>query len=403
MSASVRIVLFVCLFRLSNSIPISSHGADKHLQESSATEKKKYLLNDVKTDVSGYLSNIGLVNNDDSGLYLSLPNSHLLKSVNLTVAPGSSTYNTAKVANLMLVGAAGYLLSYLPKEVFKSLIPPLENAQADLISNKMDDVNNIEYQDYFPDTMEDYLQPSASFIQPLAVKRRDNRRRKNTSEPGFFENIGNQIRSFFWPAEETKAKKRQASVKKDLSGGTEEREARFQEEDYYNEEDMENSEDEEIGFFKRVEKAIAGVFLSANPMSRASLDEMVEEETKEETEGGFFNSVNNFWTDNFSWDYGKFSPKNILVPSDQKLQRDKERKGEGLEEKTDNVGNLENEVFNEDFGYEDAYDYPNYHDNYLHVHMKADSSQKTASVLTPRVALMSDSMSPPPPPPLQLL
>ena len=62
-----------------------------------------------------------------------------------------------------------------------------------------------------------------------------------------FENIGNQIRSFFWPAEETKAKKRQASVKKDLSEGTEEREARFQEEDYYNEEDMENSEDEEIG------------------------------------------------------------------------------------------------------------------------------------------------------------
>ena len=38
------------------------------------------------------------------------------------------------------------------------------------------------------------------------------------------------------------------------------------------------------------------------------------------------------------------------MPSDQKLQRDKERKGEGLEEKTDNVGNLENEVFNEDFG-----------------------------------------------------
>ena len=73
-------------------------------------------------------------------------------------------------------------------------------------------------------------------------------------------------------------------------------------------------------------------------------------QTKEETEGGFFNSVNNFWTDNFSWDYGKFSPKNILVPSDQKLQRDKERKGEGLEEKTDNVGNLENEVFNENFG-----------------------------------------------------
>ena len=55
--------------------------------------------------------------------------------------------NSTYLLTINLCIAAGYLLSYLPKEVFKSLIPPLENAQADLISNKMDDVNNIEYQE----------------------------------------------------------------------------------------------------------------------------------------------------------------------------------------------------------------------------------------------------------------
>ena len=58
-----------------------------------------------------------------------------------------------------------------------------------------------------------------------------------------FENIGNQIRSFFWPAEE-----RKTSVKKDLSEkNMEEREARHQVGDYYDEDEMVNTEDEEIG------------------------------------------------------------------------------------------------------------------------------------------------------------
>ena len=40
------------------------------------------------------------------------------------------------VANLMLVGAAGYLLSFLPRHVFTPLLPSLESAQAALLADR---------------------------------------------------------------------------------------------------------------------------------------------------------------------------------------------------------------------------------------------------------------------------
>ena len=93
--------------------------------------------------------------------------------------------------------------------------------------------------------------------------------------------------------------------------------------------------------------------------------------------------MTDIWTDNFSWDYGRlatisttvimtscphvvrFSPKNILVPSDEKVRRDEERK---LQEKS--------EQEDADTLYDEVFDSANYDDHYMHIHMKADSSQK---------------------------
>merc|ERR1712117_72242 len=122
-------------------------------------------------------------------------------------------------------------------------------------------------------------------------------------------------------------------------------------------------------------------------------------EPEEDGIGGIVSNINDFWTDNFSWDYGRFSPKNILVPTDQKLKHDEERK---LQEKQSTV---EDDITEMTDAYDEMYNEINYDDHFMHIHMdnmEADASQKSP-VLSPQVALMSDSLSPPPPVPLQLL
>merc|ERR1719510_1685883 len=96
-------------------------------------EHEKFFLDNVKSDLSSYVHNINLVN-DNNGLLLALPDkSRIPASWNVSLV-SNDQFNRATVANLMLIGAAGYLLSFLPKEVFRSLIRPLENAQSSLIS-----------------------------------------------------------------------------------------------------------------------------------------------------------------------------------------------------------------------------------------------------------------------------
>ena len=84
--------------------------------------------------------------------------------------------------------SAGYLLSYLPKDVFRNLIAPLETAQAHLIRNRDDALedwipvitnNVVENHEDVKDPYEDYLEPSASFIHPFAVQRTEKKRRKD--------------------------------------------------------------------------------------------------------------------------------------------------------------------------------------------------------------------------------
>ena len=106
------------------------------------------------------------------------------------------------VANLMLVGAAGYLLSFLPRHVFTPLLPSLESAQAALLADRCANTSSetvfelatiisntllsgcrdgTEYA-LVPDYGE-YVEPesAASFIQPFAVPPRyRQRRRKET-------------------------------------------------------------------------------------------------------------------------------------------------------------------------------------------------------------------------------
>ena len=71
------------------------------------------------------------------------------------------------------------------------------------------------------------------------------------------------------------------------------------------------------------------------------------------------------WTFVSNCNVARFSPKNILVPSDEKVRRDEERK---LQEKS--------EQEDADTIYDEVFDSANYDDHYMHIHMKADSSQK---------------------------
>ena len=92
---------------------------------------------------------------------------------------------------ILFIFLAGYLLSYLPKDVFKTLIPPLERAQENLLGRAAEEE---EFRPVAPFTegglyeIEDYeveyLQPSASFVRPFAVKteRRHKRRRVQKEE-----------------------------------------------------------------------------------------------------------------------------------------------------------------------------------------------------------------------------
>ena len=76
--------------------------------------------------------------------------------------------------------------------------------------------------------------------------------------------------------------------------------------------------------------------------------------------------MNDVWTDNFSWDYGRFSPKNIIVPSDDRLRYDEEKKlkerGEEVEEEED----IYDEIYSPEI---------NYDDHFMNLHMETDASQ----------------------------
>ena len=65
-------------------------------------------------------------------------NKHCCKNLCQIVTPLCSVSGDSHrtVANLMLVGAAGYLLSFLPRHVFTPLLPSLESAQAALLADR---------------------------------------------------------------------------------------------------------------------------------------------------------------------------------------------------------------------------------------------------------------------------
>lgn len=74
-------------------------------------------------------------------------------------------------------------MSYLPKEVFRDLIRPLENAQSNLINRNEGgqeipvNLDNFDY-DNFVDPFDEYLQPSESFVQPFSLPFSDKRARR---------------------------------------------------------------------------------------------------------------------------------------------------------------------------------------------------------------------------------
>lgn len=117
-----------------------------------------------------------------------------------------------------------------------------------------------------------------------------------------------------------------------------------------------------------MEKAISGIFLG-NPISRASeVSEESEEEEADEGLGGLVSKMTDVWTDNFSWDYGRFSPKNIIIPSDDRLQYNEEKK---LKERGEEISSDEEYFLDEVFAPD-----VDYGEHYKSLHMSVDSSQK---------------------------
>ena len=64
--------------------------------------------------------------------------------------------------------------------------------------------------------------------------------------------------------------------------------------------------------FKKVEKAIASLFLES-PIARVSEETGI---------GSLVDKFSNFWNENFSWEEGKYSPKNILAPKEEEEEED---------------------------------------------------------------------------------
>lgn len=75
--------------------------------------------------------------------------------------------------------------------------------------------------------------------------------------------------------------------------------------------------------FKKVEKAIASLFLDS-PIARVSEETGI---------GNLVNKFSDFWTDNFSWEEGKYSPKNILAPKEEEGEEEEALEAEARDER----------------------------------------------------------------------
>ena len=159
--------------------------------------------------------------------------------------------------------------------------------------------------------------------------------------------------------------------------------------------------------FKKVEKAIASLFLES-PIARVSEETGI---------GSLVDKFSNFWNENFSWEEGKYSPKNILAPKEEEEEedevvsfeaeaRDERKLYDDSETEMENVEEIISEIYDDEWQT-----------------MQADSSYKvkvtwrltasnyplqSAAVIAERTeekarSLMTDSLEPPPPPSPSLL
>ena len=67
--------------------------------------------------------------------------------------------------------------------------------------------------------------------------------------------------------------------------------------------------------------------------------------------GNLVNNVANFWTENFSWEEGKYSPKNILAPKeDEEAEaRDERKLYDEAETEMDDVEEIISEIYDDDW------------------------------------------------------
>merc|ERR1711890_65182 len=81
------------------------------------TEPSKFLDGDVKNDLASYIENAVLLSPDTYNYFLSLPEKLASNYLNAS----SERVTSEKDRELVLIGTAGYILSFLPKSVFKTI------------------------------------------------------------------------------------------------------------------------------------------------------------------------------------------------------------------------------------------------------------------------------------------
>merc|ERR1712223_2176036 len=232
------------------------------------TEPSKFLDGDVKNDLASYIENAVLLSPETYNYFLSLPEKLASNYLNAS----SERVASEKDRELVLIGTAGYILSFLPKSAFKTitdLVPLPTSSQGD-----------------HPPTLPT-RKPSHDILRQRSPRKMGGRRR-DTGRVGYNGNRKD------WHRMDTL---------EDLqtSGNAPDFEAR------------EGVEDQ--GFFAQLGEGIASLLgVGGDQIARAW-----------ETIGisSILTSLVNFWEDNFAWGTGKFSPK-VMIERQSRHQEGRE-------------------------------------------------------------------------------
>jgi len=346
-----------------------------------AEESEKTLSTGINNDLTTYIQNTDLLNTNSYQYYLTLPEK--LTTYNVTFDIGSSSFNKGTLGNLALIGAAGFLLSFIPKEALSNLLqtdplaasvrasPVAELGDLGLFRNPYDDTNNPVggIRDILP--RNDDVGDDGTIV---ATNDYDGDWNRMDSIVGYevageHVDYGHHHHHHYQP---------DAKIPYQASASTTNHVTEVPQTDPATAR-KQGQKEKKIGFLKKIEQKVSNFFLKS-PVARMS--EQIGFAT-------VLNKVTNFWNKNFSWEAGKYSPKNILESKKEDVAEAREyRQLDAPEEKLDTAPTALKVA---DPSWTDMRD-----DSKLQVEVAPVDDTAPPS-------LMRDTMAPPPPPEYHLL